>query len=380
MRSGDLDRRATLLGGAGLGAALMFFLEPDAGRRRRGRVRAGVSRGARSLGRAADVGAHDLGNRARGVAAAARRRLRADDAPDEIVMARVRAALGRVVSHPHAVETEVDGGRVVLRGAVLSDELRPLVAELRRVRGVRGVEDRLAAFADVEGQPALQGGRRRRGPRAAAAGDHWPPATRLAATLAGGTLVALGARRRDGLGAALGLAGAALAVRGASNVGARRLTGIGAGRDALRVDRCIVIDAPVAQVYKLFSHWERWPSVMRHVRDVHSTAFSGDPDRTRWTVDGPAGTTVSWDAVTTRRVPGRAIGWRSVDGSRVRHEGALRFTPLDTGRTRVDVHLRYTPPAGAVGHVVAAMFGRDPGRQIAEELRRVKALLERRRA
>jgi uncharacterized membrane protein len=381
MRSGDLDQRVTLLGGAGLGAALMYFLEPGAGRRRRGRARRGVTRGARSLARAADVGAHDLGNRARGVAASARARLRHDAAPDDIVMARVRAALGRVVSHPHAVQTDVEDGRVVLRGAVLSEELAPLLATVRRVRGVRGVDDRLAAFADVEGRPALQGGRRRRGPRAAApAGDHWPPGTRLAAALAGGTLVLLGARRRDAVGAAVGLAGAALVARGAANAGARRLTGVGAGRRAVRVDRCVVIDAPPAQVYKFFSRWEQWPTVMRHVRDVRSTALSGDPDRTRWTVDGPAGVPVTWDAVTTRRVPGETIAWRSVEGSAVRHEGTLRFAALPRGGTRVDVHLAYTPPAGALGHVVAAMLGRDPGRQMAEDLARVKAALEKRRA
>jgi uncharacterized membrane protein len=372
MRSDQLDKRVSLLGGAGLGAALMFFLEPDGGRRRRDHVRGSVRRGARSLGRAAGHGVHDLGNRARGAAASARSRFHEPDAPDEIVMARVRAALGRVVSHPHAVETEVDGGRVVLRGAVLDDEAGPLLATVRRVRGVRDVENRLAVFADVEGRPALQGGRRRRGPRSASpVGDRWPPGTRLAATLAGGA-------HRERAGAAIGLAGAALVVRGAGNLGVRRLTGVGAGRHALRVDRCIVIRAPLPQVYKFFSRWEQWPTVMRHVRDVHSTALSGDPDRTRWTVDGPAGRPVSWDAVTTRRVPGETIAWRSVDGSAVQHEGTLRFAALPGGRTRVDVHMTYTPPAGALGHVAAALLGRDPGRQMEEDLARVKAVLEKR--
>jgi len=379
MRSDELDKRVSLLGGASLGAALMFFLEPDGGAQRRDRVRAGVTHGVRSLGRAADHGVHDLGNRARGAAAATRARLQQADAPDEIVMARVRAALGRVVTHPHAVETEVDGGRVVLRGAVLDDEAGPLLATVRRVRGVKGVENRLVVFADVEGRPALQGGRRRRGPRSATpVGDRWSPGARLAATVAGGTLAVLGTRRHDRIGTAVALAGAVLALRGASNYGLRRLTGVRAGRHAVRVNRSVVIDAPPAQVYKFFSQWEQWPAVMRHVRDVHSTALSGDPDRTRWTVDGPAGVTVTWDAVTTRRVPRQLIAWRSVDGSAVQHEGTLRFAALRNDRTRVDVHLSYTPPAGALGHGVAALLGRDPGRQMGEDLARVKALLEKR--
>ena len=46
------------------------------------------------------------------------------DAPnDEAVNARVRAKLGRLVSHPHAIDTAVVAGRAVLRGQILASEL-----------------------------------------------------------------------------------------------------------------------------------------------------------------------------------------------------------------------------------------------------------------
>jgi len=70
------------------------------------------------------------------------------------------------------------------------------------------------------------------------------------------------------------------------------------------------------------------------------------------------------------------IAWRSVPGSMVEIAGQVRFQPLSNERTRVDVRLSYAPPAGAVGHAVAALFGADPKHAMDEDLLRLKSLLE----
>jgi uncharacterized membrane protein len=44
--------------------------------------------------------------------------------------------------------------------------------------------------------------------------------------------------------------------------------------------------------------------------------------------------------------------------------------------TEVRVVLRYRPSAGKSGHVVAKLFGGDPGRQIGDDLRRFKQVVE----
>src|SRR4051812_815827 len=114
----------TFLGGLALGAAAMYFLDPDTGRRRRALVKDQAGSLLGDLpGRASGV-AHDVANRARGVAAIAQRRFGDDEAPsDETIVARVRSRMGRLVSHPGAVTITSDGGRVTLSGAILQSEV-----------------------------------------------------------------------------------------------------------------------------------------------------------------------------------------------------------------------------------------------------------------
>ena len=49
--------------------------------------------------------------------------------------------------------------------------------------------------------------------------------------------------------------------------------------------------------------------------------------------------------------------------------------PGDRG-TEVHVDLRYDPPGGALGALFAKLFGEEPGRQIADDLRRFKQVME----
>src|SRR5262249_48346927 len=70
------------------------------------------------------------------------------------------------------------------------------------------------------------------------------------------------------------------------------------------------------------------------------------------------------------------LAWRSVPGSVVRTQGEVRFTPKPDGATRVDIHMSYTPPAGVIGHAIASLFGADARHEIADDLVRLKSLLE----
>ena len=88
---------------------------------------------------------------------------------------------------------------------------------------------------------------------------------------------------------------------------------------------------------------------------------------------------MEWDAEVTRTDPGRLISWKTVDNSTVESSGTVRFVPDGDG-TRVDVRLTYNPPFGALGHVVAALLGGDPKRQLDDDLLRLKSLLERGKA
>lgn len=85
---------------------------------------------------------------------------------------------------------------------------------------------------------------------------------------------------------------------------------------------------------------------------------------------------VEWDAEIHNEVPGQLLAWRSLPGSEVDHAGSVHFEPDAGDFTLVRVILRYEPPAGKVGAVVARLFGEDADTQVADDLRRFKQVME----
>jgi uncharacterized membrane protein len=101
-----------------------------------------------------------------------------------------------------------------------------------------------------------------------------------------------------------------------------------------------------------------------------------DERRSHWVAKGPVGSKVEWDAVIHNEIPNELIAWRSLEGAEVDNAGSVHFTPTETGDTEVRVVLRYDPPAGRVGAAIARLFGEEPSRQVAEDLRRLKQVVE----
>lgn len=147
--------------GAVLGAATMFVFDPNKGRRRRALLRDQARRSLTNIGRLVRLSARDFGHRTRGVGATVRRLFKRNRVTDDLVLIeRVRAKMGRVVSHPHAIQIGARDGRVTLSGPILPEEAEPLLATVRSVWGVSGVEDHLVIFDRPDSIPSLQGGRR----------------------------------------------------------------------------------------------------------------------------------------------------------------------------------------------------------------------------
>jgi uncharacterized membrane protein len=57
-------------------------------------------------------------------------------------------------------------------------------------------------------------------------------------------------------------------------------------------------------------------------------------------------------------------------------EYMYRFQSNPDGSTRIDIRLSYNPPAGALGHAIASIFGSDPKHQMEQDLVRFKSLIE----
>lgn len=373
-----------LLAALGLGATAMYFLDPERGRRRRRVTTDRFVHIGHLAADAAGTTTRDLGNRAVGVASLARRPFTHDAAEDAVIADRVRTELGRVASRPGAIDVSVEDAFVTVSGPVLAADAEDLLNAVGDVRGVIGVNDQLQRH-ETGDVPALQrgGDGRPASSRFEFLQESWSPAARLLATTTGLVLVAAnnGGRRRTPVGMVAGLAGAALALRAATNLPFDRLFGVGAGRRAIDVQKSINIAAPIDDVFVWLTAWERWPAWMSHVRQVHRIAArDGGREWTHWVVDGPAGIAVEWDAVTTRLEHPSTIAWKTAQGSRVAHEGTIRLVATDEGHTRVDVRLTYNPIVGAAGHAVARLFKRDPKRQLEDDLARLKMTIETGRA
>lgn len=352
---------------AAVGATLMYLFDPQQGRRRAALARDKLVHYGRCAAGALEVGVRDLRNRAGGARAVWRGALHRTRPSDEVLAQRVRTALGRLCSHPRSVAVGASGGRVTLEGLVLRGEERRLVDGARAIPGVRDVESRLEVCEYPARIPSLQGGRSRTGPRAEFLQDNWAPGPRLLALAAGSALVLVGARRSGASGALLRVAGAVLAIRAAT----RRSRGRRAQSRIVDIRKTIHIAAPPERVFDLWSDCANFPHFMRHVEEVRPL----DDTRSHWVVKGPAGVRLEWDAVVTGQVRPHMLAWRSVPEAMVQQAGVVRFDEDGSG-TRVTVELSYEPPAGAWGHAVAEMLGRDPKHVLDADLMRMKSFVE----
>jgi uncharacterized membrane protein len=140
----------------------------------------------------------------------------------------------------------------------------------------------------------------------------------------------------------------------------------------VRVNECIVLNRPRGEVYRFWRNLENLPRFMDHLEAV--TVL--DERRSHWIAKGPAGSRVEWDAEIHNETPNEMIAWRSLEGSEVSNAGSVHFMPTENGDTEVRVVLRYDPPAGKLGAAVARLFGEDPSRQVADDLRRLKQVVE----
>lgn len=135
--------RGEFLIGALVGAGFMYLLDPQGGSRRRALItdkatHAGSRAGDRLGGRA-----RDLQNRSRGVLASARSRLRPDEVSDDVLEARVRSELGHAIDYAGSLTVVAQDGRIMVGGPVVERDAERVIATVRKVRGVRGVENQL---------------------------------------------------------------------------------------------------------------------------------------------------------------------------------------------------------------------------------------------
>lgn len=161
--AGDIGSESTkALLWMALGAGLMYFFDPQQGRRRRAvcldkLFSAGRSTGEAVAGTGSYVG-HWTSGKAEGAAASLRRMYRGDEpVSDEKLIARVRSEIGRHVSHPGSIQVTAHNGLITLSGPVIAGEVDALISAVEGVAGVQFVDNRLDVHPSAGNVPGLQG-------------------------------------------------------------------------------------------------------------------------------------------------------------------------------------------------------------------------------
>ena len=105
----------------------------------------------------------------------------------------------------------------------------------------------------------------------------------------------------------------------------------------------VTVDAPVHQVYELFTHFNDFPKFMSFIKEV--TYY--DDQNSHWVAEvvGPH----EWDAVNQDWLQDQQIGWVSTNG--LKNSGRVTFRAVSPNQTLVDVYISYDPPAGVIGDI-----------------------------
>ncbi len=135
-----------------------------------------------------------------------------------------------------------------------------------------------------------------------------------------------------------------------------------------RIEKTIVVDAPVDAVYGQWTQFESFPSFMEGVQAVRQV-----DDRTlEWEAE-VAGRTKAWTARITDQSPNVRIAWMSIDGAE--NGGAVTFQAVDAGRTEVRLVVD-ADPEGIVENVGDRLGLLD--RRVGGDLDRFKDFIEER--
>lgn len=229
---------------------------------------------------------------------------------------------------------------------------------------------------------------------------------RAVSAVVGGMIAAAGIKRRGLGGFALALIGAELIRRGATGhcmlydaigfssangdgmTNTERLTrGPSTGtsrpdvrgaaatvnaRKSIKIERSIVIDRPVSELYAFWRDFQNLPRFLDHLESVADLGGG----RSHWVARATGNSRVEWDAEIVNDIPNELIAWKTVGNPDIAHAGSVHFTASGRRGTDVRLVMDYEPPGGRFAAVTAKIIGESPDQKIRDDLERLKAVLE----
>lgn len=144
-------------------------------------------------------------------------------------------------------------------------------------------------------------------------------------------------------------------------------------RRGVHLETSFTINKPAEELFRFWRNFDNLPRFMTHLESVKVTGgrFS------HWVARGPMGASLSWDAEIIDERENQWIVWRSLPGSQINHSGSVHFRKAPGNRgTVLTVAMEVEPLGGPVGQYLSYLFGPVPERQLREEVRHLKQLME----
>ncbi|HET6425432.1 MAG TPA: SRPBCC family protein [Planctomycetaceae bacterium] len=140
-------------------------------------------------------------------------------------------------------------------------------------------------------------------------------------------------------------------------------------QQGVKIEQTMTIPRPADELYAFWRQLEQLPQVFHHLKSVKVL----DDGSTRWVARGPFEMQITWDAEILNQRENRLIAWQSLPGGDIETAGSVRFRPLgDSQSTEVTVTMKYNPPAGQIGAVLASWFGAGLEQILADDLERFR--------
>jgi uncharacterized membrane protein len=188
--------------------------------------------------------------------------------------------------------------------------------------------------------------------------------------LAGAALSIYGWTRKSASGAALGVAGGAIALKAASAGPIADMVGT-----ETSISRSVVIMRTAADVYAFWKDFGKAPLWMEHVQSVSPL----DDRHSHWVRKSSLAGSLEWTTELLEDVPNRSVSWRIPANAHCNCDlyGKIVFSEIEYRRgTAVTLSVRYKMHTGLLHSGATLIIGQEPAMRIGEDLRRFKMLLE----
>jgi uncharacterized membrane protein len=143
--------------------------------------------------------------------------------------------------------------------------------------------------------------------------------------------------------------------------------------EGMKMEQSITIHRSPEEIYSFWRQLENLPRFMQHIKSVTQLGTGVS----HWVVQTTHGAKFEWDARLIEDKPNQMLSWQSLDGADVDNAGSVWFIPAGDGKsTVVKVSMKYAPPGGKLGALMAKYFGDSAEKQMMEDLMRLKNLME----